>query len=105
MSCNKHITSRTWPSTGQRRGPAGASAASLLVNNKRISGLNRGGWRRHGDPPAWLDPNLPLEQRRQLLDEAIRAVGRFPQQTATVAPEEPDARTDPAQQQAPKQLR
>ncbi|MCY7319552.1 MAG: hypothetical protein LH617_12655, partial [Ramlibacter sp.] len=55
------------------------------MNNKRISGLNRGGWRRHGDPPAWLDENLPIEQRRRLLDQAIRAVGRLPQQTGNAA--------------------
>ncbi len=45
------------------------------MKDKRTSGKNLGGWRRHGDPPAWLDETLPLEERRRLLDLAIRAVG------------------------------
>lgn len=43
------------------------------MKEKRVSGITRGGGRRHGDPPAWLDETLPLEQRRRLLDIAIRA--------------------------------
>jgi hypothetical protein len=43
------------------------------MKEKRVTGTSRGGGRRHGDPPAWLDETLPLEQRRKLLDIAIRA--------------------------------
>ena len=39
---------------------------------KRVSGTPGGGSRRHGDPPAWLDMSLPLQQRRELLDRAIK---------------------------------
>lgn len=73
------------------------------MNDKRISGLNRGGWRRHGDPPAWLDENLPLAQRRELLDQAIRAVGGFPQQAATAAPAEQEPVTESLPTQRPRQ--
>jgi len=71
------------------------------VNNKRISGLDLGGWRRHGDPPAWLDENLPIEQRRRLLDDSIRAVGRFPQQTGSdpTGEQECSSEPDPAHRQ------
>ena len=39
---------------------------------KRVSRTLGGGSKRHDDPPAWLDVTLPLEQRRELLDRAIR---------------------------------
>jgi hypothetical protein len=42
------------------------------MKEKRITVPARGGSRRHGDPPAWLDKSLPLEQRRELLERAIR---------------------------------
>lgn len=48
------------------------------MKDKRVSGSNGGGSRRHGDPPAWLDDTLPLEERRRLLDVAIRAVAASP---------------------------
>ena len=74
----------------------------FAVNDKRISGLNRGGWRRHSDPPTWLDENLPLEQRRHLLDLALRAVGRFGQPGA--APNEPEGWPDPVPAQPGHQV-
>lgn len=49
------------------------------MKDKRTSGKNLGGCRRHGDPPAWLDQTLPLEERRKLLDRAIRAMGSHDQ--------------------------
>ncbi len=73
------------------------------MNNKRISGLKLGGWRRHGDPPAWLDENLPIEQRRRLLDEAIRAVGKAPQQTGGVKTGEQESMSDPEPAHRPRQ--
>jgi hypothetical protein len=42
------------------------------MKEKRITVPARGGSRRHGDPPAWLDKSLSLERRRELLDRAIR---------------------------------
>ena len=42
---------------------------------KRVSPGPGGGSRRHDDPPAWLDTTLPLKQRRELLDRAIRELG------------------------------
>ena len=42
---------------------------------KRVSEVPGGGSRRHQDPPAWLDATLPLQQRRELLDRAIRELG------------------------------
>lgn len=67
------------------------------MNEKRVSGSNRGGSRRHGDPPAWLDETLPLEERRRLLDVAIRAVaavqGKAPERPAP--PGKPDVTVAP----------
>ena len=42
------------------------------ATEKRVSGMPGGGSRRHGDPPAWLDMSLPLQQRRELLDRSIQ---------------------------------
>lgn len=49
------------------------------MKEKRITVPDRGGSRRHGDPPAWLDKSLPLEQRRELLDRAIRELDSLQQ--------------------------
>lgn len=62
------------------------------MKDKRVSGSNGGGSRRHGDPPAWLDDTLPLEERRRLLDLAIRAVAASqPQAAVSARPEFVDA--------------
>ena len=55
------------------------------MKDKRVNVTSRGGGRRHGDPPAWLDETLPLEERRRLLTLAIRAAAS-PQQQAAVPP-------------------
>ena len=49
------------------------------MKEKRITVPDRGGSRRHGDPPAWLDKSLPLEQRRELLERAIRELDSLQQ--------------------------
>jgi hypothetical protein len=64
------------------------------VKEKRISGTGRGGSRRRGDPPAWLDETLPLEERRALLDRAIR-IARPSQQEATQPLPGPAQQSDP----------
>lgn len=54
-------------------GPMKLKADPLV--EKRVSAAAGGGSRRHDDPPAWLDTTLPLKQRRELLDRAIRELG------------------------------
>ena len=55
------------------------------MNEKRITGNHLGGSRRSGDPPAWLDETLPLQERRRLLELAIRAAAGVQQQAARSA--------------------
>ena len=52
------------------------------MKERRINVTSRGGGRRHGDPPAWLDETLPLEERRRLLTLAIHAAASSQQQAA-----------------------
>ena len=55
------------------------------MNEKRITGNHLGGSRRSADPPAWLDETLPLQERRRLLELAIRAAAGLQQQGARPA--------------------
>ena len=65
------------------------------MKDKRVSGNSRGGWRRHGDRPAWLDDTLPLEERRRLLDIAIHAASAS-QPRAAVPQRKPDDTQKPS---------
>ncbi|MDB5941620.1 MAG: hypothetical protein JWQ13_1186 [Ramlibacter sp.] len=48
------------------------SEKSDPLTEKRVTAsVGTGGSRRHDDPPSWLDPSLPLQKRRELLDRAI----------------------------------
>lgn len=62
-----------------------AAAAGEIMDMKenRVSTAGTGGSRRRDDPPAWLNLALPLEQRRRLLDRAIKALGGGQQQAET----------------------
>ncbi len=72
------------------------------MKDKRVSGSRLGGSRRHGDPPAWLDGTLPLEERRRLLDVAIRAIAasQLPEDKRP-RPPDPD---DPGELGSPRDL-
>lgn len=59
----------------------------LQMKDKRTTAADRGGSRRHDDPPAWLDKSLPYQQRKDLLDRAIRALDRGQPQAAEKPPE------------------
>lgn len=52
------------------------------MKDKRVTATDSGGSRRHDDPPAWLDKSLPYQQRKVLLDRAIRELTQGPQQAA-----------------------
>ncbi len=50
------------------------------MKDKRVTATDRGGSRRHDDPPAWLDKSLPYQKRKYLLDRAIRELAQTQQQ-------------------------
>jgi uncharacterized protein YhjY with autotransporter beta-barrel domain len=50
------------------------------MTDTRVTSTDRGGSRRHDDPPAWLDKSLPYQKRKDLLDQAIRELAHGPQQ-------------------------
>ncbi len=52
------------------------------MKDKRGTTSDRGGSRRHDDPPAWLDKSLSYQKRRELLDQAIRELAQGQQQAA-----------------------
>jgi hypothetical protein len=64
---------------------AGGGCEILHMKDKRVTAADRGGSRRHDDPPAWLDKSLPYQKRRDLLDRAIRELTHGPQQQQTQA--------------------
>jgi hypothetical protein len=57
----------------------------IPMKERRVSAAGTGGTRRHDDPPAWLNKSLPLEQRRSLLDQAIKEMAAAHRATAARA--------------------